>query len=72
MKVNGKEVAFTFDTGAEVSTITEKVVEKLGLKLRKPDRVLAGADGNQLNVVGVAEVCLENRHKFLWKPKFMF
>ena len=41
-----------FDTGADVSTLTERTGKKLGLELEKPDRHLSGADGSQLNVTG--------------------
>ena len=65
MKVNGKNVEFTFDTGAEVSTVTEGTAERLNLRLEEPSTVLAGIDGRKLRVVGKAGVQLESKYRVM-------
>ena len=60
--VNGIDVKFTFDTGADVSTLTEKTSKKLGLVLKQPERQLTGADGSNLKVAGVSEVCIKSTY----------
>ena len=62
MQVNGKEVDFTFDTGADVSTLTVETSKKLGLSLREPDRYLSGADGSKLAVTGVGDVHIKSTY----------
>ena len=70
LKVNGEEVEFTFDTGADVSTVTEQTTEKLGLKLCKPDRHLEGADGSRLKVAGVVNVCIKSKYRSVSAPLY--
>ena len=40
--------------------MTEKASKKLGLNLNEPDQILSGADGNKLNVLGVAKVTIKS------------
>ena len=56
--VNDQDVEFTFDTGADVSTVTETTSKILNLQLKKVDRQLSSADGSQLNVIGACDVRL--------------
>lgn len=56
LTVNGKNVDFILDTGAEVSTITEQTLCELDIELEKPKKCLTGADGSNLNVLGTAAV----------------
>ena len=62
MKVNDKAVEFTFDTGAEVTVITEKASKVLGLELTEPAKCLTGADGSDLNVTGMSTVCIKSTY----------
>ena len=48
--------------GADVSTLTEKTSKKLGLVLKQPERQLTGADGSNLKVAGVSEVCIKSTY----------
>lgn len=60
LRANNRPVEFTFDTGAEVSVITEKTSKTLGLELTKPKKGLTGADGSKLNVAGMSKVCIKS------------
>ena len=62
LNVNGIDVKFTFDTGADVSTLTEKTSKKLGLVLKQPERQLTGADGSNSKVAGVSEICIKSTY----------
>lgn len=53
---------FTVDTGADVSTLTEHTSNELGLKLEQPEHLLMGADGTNLNVLGVCEVSVNSTY----------
>ena len=69
--MNGKNIDFTFDTGADVSTLTEKDCEKLGLQLKVPERCLAGADGSRLKVLGIADVSIKSKDKAINAPVYV-
>lgn len=57
VKVNGQEMSFKLDTGAEVTAISEKVFASLGkIQLREPEKVLCGPDRQKLDVVGCVSV----------------
>ena len=71
MKVNGSEVDFTFDTGADVSTLTVKTSSKLGLNLKEPDRHLSGADGSSLKVLGFSRVNIESSYRTTDAPVYV-
>ena len=60
LRVNNRPVEFTFDTGAEVSVITEKTSKMLGLELTEPEKALTAADGSKLNVAGMSKVCIKS------------
>ena len=64
-------IDFTFDTGADVSTLTEKDCEKLGLQLKVPERCLAGADGSRLKVLDIANVCTESTRRSINAPVYV-
>ena len=53
---------FSFETGADVFTLTEKACRKLGLNLKEPEQILNRADGNRLNVLGVADVAIKSTY----------
>jgi len=65
LRVNDKEIEFTIDTGAEVSVLNTNSAKNLGLNIVKPAKVLVGADGSQLNVRGMAEVCIASTFRSL-------
>ena len=71
LKVNGKEVEFTFDTGAEVSVVTEKTSKILGLELTEPEKGLTGADGSKLNVTGMSKVCIKSTFRSVNAPVYV-
>ena len=71
LKVNGKEVEFTFDTGAEVSVVTEKTSKMLGLELTEPEKGLTGADGSKLNVAGMSKVCIKSTFRSVNVPVYV-
>ena len=56
-------MSFTLDTGAQVSTITEKTMHELDLHVAEPDRTLIGAGGKSLNVIGVSNVSISSKHR---------
>lgn len=43
--------------------MTEKAYNKLGLTLTQPERILNGADGKKLSVLGVADVSIESNFR---------
>ena len=71
LKVNGKRVEFTFDTGAEVSTINEETAKMLDLNLEEPQRQLKGADGSALKVSGVATVKIKSNFRSVESPVYV-
>ena len=59
LQLNGKDVCFKIDTGAEVSAISTDVFEAIGQpNLRKPTKILCGPDKSPLKVLGCATVQL--------------
>ena len=52
IKVNGTEVLFKVDTGADVSVIPESDVKKLNVTVKRTNKVLTGPCKNQLSVCG--------------------
>ena len=59
LQVNGKDVCFKIDTGAEVSAISTDVFEAIGQPdLQKPTKILCGPDKTPLEVLGCATVQL--------------
>jgi hypothetical protein len=71
LHVNNVEVEFTFDTGADVSTLTEKTCDMLCIKLQEPDRCLSGADGSMLNVLGVSNVNIKGTYGAVNAPVYV-
>ena len=59
--VNGLMTKFKLDTGADVTVITEKTFKTLGIAIRSPGRVLKGADGSVLNVLGETSMNISSR-----------
>ena len=58
--VGNMMVDFVVDTGADVTVLTEHESSRLGLILRKPETVLRGAGGNDLQVVGETRVVMKS------------
>ena len=59
LQVNGKDVCFKIDTGAEVSAISTDVFKAIGRPdLQKPTKILCGPDKTPLEVLGCATVQL--------------
>ena len=59
VKVNGKEVVFKIDTGAEVTAISKDVYKAIGHpKLQRPNKVLCVPNKQPLNVLGCIAVHL--------------
>ena len=63
LSVNGKDVDLTLDTGAEITVLTRHSGKQLGLDLLPQTRLLKGAGGHDLKVVGEAEVCIRNKFR---------
>ena len=49
---------FVFDTGAQVSVVTDRLARKLGLRMSEPEVSLVGADDSKLKVVGMSKVVI--------------
>ena len=55
--VDGKQVCFKLDTGAEASVMSEEILELLGsVELRKPTKRLCEPDQKPLEVLGELHV----------------
>ena len=66
VKVNGKEVVFKIDTGAEVTAISKDVYKAIGHpKLQRPSKVLCGPNKQPLNVLGRITVHLVYKQRSL-------
>ena len=64
IQVNGQNVNFKVDTGAEVTVISEDVSKALGLEaLQPPTKKLYGPDQSPLEVLGETTVRLAYRDK---------
>jgi hypothetical protein len=60
-----------FDTGAEVSTITENTVRSLDLQVVQPEKGLSGADGSALRVTGMSNVCIKSTFRSVNAPVYV-
>ena len=56
IEVEGKEVRFLVDTGAEVTVITERIAQLLDRDVRRTEKKLFGAGGGALEVLWEVEV----------------
>ena len=65
LDVNNCDVEFVCDTGADVSILTETSSDMLGLEQRKPDCQQTSADGSDVNVVEVCNMCISNHSHFI-------
>ena len=52
IQLEGKEMSFKLDTGAEVSAISDIVYKTLAITLKKPAKILVGPTRNALKVLG--------------------
>ena len=71
MKVNGVNINFTFDTGAEVSVLSEQSSRHLNLSLTTPTKCLTGADGSVLDVVGMTDVTIKSTYRSIKTPVYV-
>jgi len=51
------------DTGAEVTVLTKGTCKRIGLHLSKPSKALLGAGGEELDVMGEADVSIRGKLK---------
>lgn len=52
LNVNGQNIPFILDTGADVTVVTENTYKRLGANFVSTDRCLTGASGKPLKVIG--------------------
>ena len=72
VKLQGKEVVFKLDTGAEVTVVSEKVFFILSTgKLEKPSKVLHGPAGQKLEVLGQFEGNLSHGSRHIRQTIFV-
>ena len=70
--VEGKQVCFKLDTGAEATVLSEEVMELLGVKqLKKPTKELCGPDQKPLEVLGELYVNLSHKGTTVRQPVFV-
>ena len=63
LNVNGMDVIFALDTGAQATVLTKSSFDRLKTKLNEPRRVLVGAGGNVLKHIGEVPVRIASRRK---------
>lgn len=63
LKVNEKSVKFALDTGSEKTVLTEETFKELNVKLEPQSTLLVGADGADLNALGEAQVCIQDKQR---------
>ena len=63
--IEEREIPFKLDTGAEVTVVSQEVLELLGAsdKLRKTSKRLCGPDQKQLHVIGDMQLTLEYKDR---------
>ena len=72
IQVEGKDVCFKVDTGAEVTVFGEKVLNSLdSKKLQTPTRRLCGPDQTPLQVLGEIPVTLAYKNRSCCHPVFI-
>ena len=70
--INGKEVKFKLDTGAEVTAVSEQTYKSLtGIKLQKPSRVLYGPARQALDVIGQFTEKITHQHRSAQQTVFV-
>ena len=63
LDVNGVDVVFALDTGAQATVLTKSSFDRLDVKLGTPRRILVGAGGGLLKHLGEAPVVLTSKRK---------
>ena len=58
---NGKKTDYKLDTGADVTVLTEDTFKGLDIKYRTPSKILKGANGKVMKVLGEVDICLSSR-----------
>ena len=58
---NGKKTDYKLDTGADVTVLTEDTFKGLDIKYRRPSKILKGANGKVMKVLGEVDICLSSR-----------
>ena len=72
LKVNGKEVIFKIDTGAEVTAMSEDTYRTLGSpRLTKPEKILYGPSKQSLKVMGQFQGTINYQSRELVQPIFV-
>jgi transposase InsO family protein len=71
IQVNGHNVNFKVDTGAEVTVISEDISKTLGLELSQTAKSLHGPDRSPLKVSGQATVRLAYKEKQCTQPIYV-
>ena len=72
IQVEGKDVCFKLDTGAEVTVVGEKVLNSLNSKkLQTPTKRLCGPDQTPLQVLGEIPVTLAYKNRSCCHPVFI-
>ena len=62
LRVNGQTTAFILDTGADVTVITENTSKRLKANVVHTDKILTGAGGKPLTVIGEVRVRIVSKH----------
>jgi hypothetical protein len=72
LSINGREITFKMDTGAEVTAISEQVFRKLNLgPLTRAHKVLCGPDRKPLDVAGQITCTLMSKEKSCHQPVYV-
>ena len=70
--VDGKQVCFKLDTGAEATVMSEEVLKLLGaVELKKPTKRLCGPDQKPLEVLGELQVNMSHKETTVVQPVFI-
>jgi hypothetical protein len=62
LRVDGNPITFRIDTGADVSVVPERMVEKNSPRVQKTTKKLVGAGKSKINVVGKMDVIMQTDH----------
>jgi len=72
IKINGQEIVFKLDTGAEATAVSTKTFKTLkNIKLQKSAKILCGPNNQPLNVLGHTVVQLTSKERFCKHPIYV-
>jgi len=72
IQLEGKDVCFKLDTGAEVSVVGENILHSLNVKrLQKPTKRLCGPDRKPLKVLGEITLTLAYKNRSCSQPIYV-